>query len=103
MIDIIGVSGTDIDLYDTQTTRAANILGTQLGALEYAQDMGVDLRYFLQDGIKFQNESFRAYCVEILASSGINVSSVDTILETLYAIYNFNLAPEEVSTGMLAR
>ena len=104
MIDIVSAEqGLDLGLYDTQTTKAANILSVQLGDLEYAQDLGIDLRYFLSEDFKFQNESFKSYLVEVLANSGINVSSVIDVLQRLHAEYTFNLTPEETSTGMIAR
>jgi hypothetical protein len=60
MIDIISSNdGQDLGLYDTQTERAKNILSTQVGSLEYAKDLGVDLNYFLSPDFKFQNESFK--------------------------------------------
>lgn len=102
MIDIIPTApGLDMGLYDTQTERAANILDTQLGALEYAPDFGVDLSYFLQTDFKFQNESFKSYCIQVLANEGINVSSVDEILASLYEVLGFNLAPAETTTGLI--
>lgn len=47
MIDIVGFTSKGMQLFDTQTEKAANILSVQLGALEYAKDLGIDLRYFL--------------------------------------------------------
>ena len=38
MIDIVGI-GTDLRLFDAQTSKAANVLSVQLGNLEYAQDL----------------------------------------------------------------
>lgn len=103
MIDITSADATGLGTYDTQTPKAANILSVQLGSLEYAQDLGIDLDYFLNQNIKFQNESFKAYLVETLANNGINTSSIIETVENLYSQYLINLAPEETSTGMLAR
>ncbi len=104
MIDITIVEqGKDMQIYDTQVGRAANILSVQIGDLEYAQALGIDLRYFLAEDFKFENSSFRAYLVETLANWGVNVSSVTTVIEALYNRYLFNLAPEENSTGLIAR
>lgn len=102
MIDITSV-GEDINIFDTQTSKAGNILSVQLGSLQYAQDLGIDLAYFLRDDVAFQNESFRAYLVEVLANSGINVSSVVTVIESLYQQYTISISPEETSTGLVAR
>lgn len=103
MIDIIGFDEKGMQLLDTQTEKAANILSVQLGALEYAQDLGIDLRYFMTEKTQFQNESFRAYLVQILASRGINVSSIQTVINALDVNFNMKLSPEENSTGMIAR
>lgn len=102
MTDIINV-GEDIGLYDTQTSKAGNILSVQLGDLEYAPDLGIDLAYFLSEDYSFQNESFKSYLVEVLANNGINVSSVTETIESLFEQYTFNISPEETSTGLVAR
>lgn len=106
MIDIVGFStNPDIGMqvFDTQTQRAANILSVQLGALEYAQDLGIDLRYFLTENIKFQDESFKGYLVQVLAARGINVSSIETVIKALDTDYNINLTPAENTTGLIVR
>jgi hypothetical protein len=103
MIDIVDQGSGGMDVLDTNVPRASNLLSVQLGRLEYLPEFGIDLRYFLQEGIHFQNESFKAYLVERLASRGINVSSVTESLESLYAQYTFNISPEENSDGLVAR
>lgn len=105
MIDIIEVPAAngDLGLFNTQTPRAANILNVQLGSLEYAPTLGIDLKYFLSEDFKFENESFKAYLVEVLANNGINVSSVDEKVQRLFNEFIFNLAPEETDGGLVAR
>lgn len=104
MIDIISAeNGLDLGVYNTQTMRAKNILSVQLGALEYAEDLGIDLKYFLSEDFRFENESFRAYLVEVLANKGINVSSVLDVVHSLYNEFLFNLAPEQIDSGLVAR
>lgn len=103
MIDIVGFDTKGMQLYDTQTERAANILSVQLGALEYEPDLGIDLRYFLTEKINFQDESFKAYLVQALASRGINVSSLTEAINALDSDYMINLSPVENSTGLIAR
>lgn len=104
MIDIVSATdGLDIGLYDTQTEKAANILSVQLGALEYAQNLGIDLRYFLEEGFRIQNESFQSYIVQVLANNGINVASVIPTIQALAETYFINLSPEETSSGFVAR
>lgn len=103
MTDIISSDSDGLGLYDTQTVRAANILAVQLGHLEYAQELGIDLKFFLSEDFSFQNESFKAYLIQVLANQGINVSSVLDVLESLQANYTFKLVPDTTSTGLIAR
>jgi hypothetical protein len=104
MIDIVSATdGLDLGLFDTQAPRAANILSVQLDALEYAPDLGIDLAFFLSEDFRFQNESFKAYLIEVLANRGINVASLVDEVENLFSQYTFNLAPDETSTGLIAR
>ena len=102
MIDITSI-GTDLGLYDTQTERAKNILSVQVGSLEYAQDLGIDLKYFLSEDFRFQNESFKAYLIQTLANYSINVASLRESVEDLYNQYTFNLVPAETNSGLVAR
>ena len=81
MIDIIGYDAgfNDVTVADTDIYRATNILKTQLGSLNISKALrkfGVDIDFFIQDGLLFQNESFRSYLVQRLAQSQVNVSSV---------------------------
>lgn len=102
MTDIVSID-EDLGLFDTQTEKAKNILSVQLGELTYLPDFGVDLKYFLSEDLIFQNESFKAYLIEVLASNGINVATVDDDVEALFRQYTFNLTPEETSTGLIVR
>lgn len=102
MIDIVTANdGQDLGIYDTQTMRAGNILSVQLGSLEYAQDFGIDLEYFLSEDVSFQNESFKSYLIEVLSNAGINVVSVDEVIQTFYTNLNINIGAEETSTALV--
>lgn len=109
MIDLTSISKTsdvsqaDMSFYDTLTTRAANILSVQFGSLEYAPDFGIDLAYFLTESVKFQNEGFKSYCVQLLATYGISVTSVDEVIKTLMSEVTFNIPADETTDGLLAR
>jgi hypothetical protein len=102
MIDVIKID-SDIRIFDTQTSKAANILQTQLGTLFYAADLGIDLKYFLDPDFRFQNESFKAYLVQVLAENSINVSSVIETLDALSSKYTFELSPAETEDSLVAR
>ena len=104
MIDLVtpDQTGLDLGLYDSQVQRAGNILSVQIGSLEYADSLGIDLKFFLTDQFKVQNDSFRAYLIEVLAAQGINVSTVAETLDNLFSTYTFNLTPDQTGSGMIA-
>ncbi len=102
MIDIVSV-GNDLGLFDTDTARAKNILSVQRGSLEYDPEMGIDLKYFLSPDFTFQNESFKAYLIRVLAGYSINVASVVETVESLSQHYAFNITPTESDDGLIAR
>lgn len=102
MTDIVSIT-TDIGLFDAQTARAANLLSIQAGSLEYEPTLGIDLKYFLSESFQFQNDSFKAYLIQVLANSGINVASVADVIENLFVRYVFELTPAQTSTGLVAR
>lgn len=103
MIDIIDFTPKGMQTYDTQTERAANILSVQLGALEYWPEGGIDLKYFLTEKTRFQDASFKAYLIQVLATWGINVTSFGDQFDLLAANYMINISPEENSTGLVTR
>lgn len=102
MIDIVSVN-EDLGLFDTQITRAQNILSVQVGSLEYEPDLGIDLKYFLSEDFIFQNESFRSYLIQVLANYAINVASVVETVDALSEKYTFNIPPSEPGSGLIAR
>ena len=104
MIDIVTyANGQDFGIAETQVPRAANILAVRVQTLEYAPELGIDLDYFLSENFEFQNDSFKSYCVQVLANNGINVSSVTEAVESLYTTLGFNLLPEQNTTSLIAR
>lgn len=103
MIDIISADENGMGTYDTQTQKAANLFSVQLGALEYAPDFGIDLRYFLSDEFEFQTESFQSYLVQTAANNGINVASLMETDHDLFKEFIFNLVPPETSGSLIAR
>lgn len=103
MIDIITADETGLGTFDAQTERAKNLLAVQLGSLEYAFDVGIDLRFFLSEDFKFENEAFKSYLIEVLASKGINVSTVTEQVQALFTDLTISITPAETSTGLVAR
>ncbi len=105
MKDIITPSqaGLDAGVLDTQVYRAGNIMSVQIGALEYAPELGIDLAYFLSEDFRFQNESFKSYLIQILANYSINVESVVEVVNSLYSQLTFSVPPSDNGGGLIAR
>lgn len=103
MIDILSADSTGLGVFDTNITRAKNLLNVQLGSLEYAPEIGVDMRYFLSEDFQFQNESFRSYLIQVLANNGINVSNVIQEVDALMTTLTFEIEPTQESGGLIAR
>ncbi len=92
MLDIVGITdGEDLTVLDSVVGKASNVLSVQLGSLEYAPTFGVDLRFFLESEFQFQNESFKAYLVQRLTESQINVAKVTDVLEALFERLTFSV------------
>lgn len=99
MIDIVGFSGGDLVMFDAQTPKAANVLQVQIGSLEYAPDFGIDLRFFLDEDLQFQNESFKSYLIQRLSEHHINVNEVLETLEKFYLQFTFVVGDVAVKSG----
>ncbi len=104
MIDITSYNDTtkDLNVFNTQAPKAGNILSVQVGALEYAKDLGIDMRYFLSDEFKVQNDSFKAYIIEVLANRGVNVASVLETVNNLFIDMDINVSADENSTALIS-
>lgn len=106
MIDIVAIGegpGGDIRVFDAQTSKAANVLSVQLGYLEWEPDFGIDLRYFLQEGFMFQNESFKSYLIQRLSESYVNVNQVLESVEDIYRKLTFYVGDSEANSGGFIR
>lgn len=99
--DIVSTDGSDLGLAQTDVMRAANILSVQIGELEYADDFGVDLKYFIDSEFKFQNSSFKSYLVQRLLTYQVNVQSVVESVEKLFTTYSFGVSDPVKSTELI--
>lgn len=98
MIDISSVS-SDIQFADAQVPKAANVFSVQIGALEYAPDFGIDLDFFIDEDLQFQNSSFKSYLIQRLAESHVNVSEVLEALQAFFMKWTFVVGDENKQTG----
>jgi hypothetical protein len=102
MKDIIETpQGKDLLVYDSIVAKAGNVLSIQLAALEYAPDFGVDFKFFLQSDFKFQNESFKAYLVQRLTESQVNVSQVSETVDILFQQYTHSVGDIKTDGGLI--
>lgn len=102
MKDIIECNnGADLLVLDSVVAKAGNVLAIQLGSLEYAKDFGVDLTFFLTSEFQFQNDSFKAYLVQRLTESQVNVAEVIDTLDKLFETYAFTVGEPDPSSGGL--
>lgn len=100
MIDIVEITD-DIGVYDTNVMRAKNVLSVQLASLEYAEDFGVDLKYFLSEDFEFQNDSFKAYLLQRLAEHNIDVFGIEDTVNALYRQYAFGISENQTTTQLV--
>ncbi len=83
--------GEDLEVVDTIAPKAANVLSIQLGALEYRPTFGVDLAFFLESPLEFQNESFKAYLIQRLTEESVNVSACIDTVNALFSTLSFKV------------
>ena len=102
MIDISTV-GTDVEMVNSQVYRAKNILNTQINTLYYALDLGIDLDYFLSEDFVFQNESFRSYLIQRLASFSINIVDIVSSINNLHEEWDFIISPINNTDALISR
>ena len=95
MIDIINfnIHTNDFLAVDTLTEKAKNLFETQQGHLEYEKSFGIDLKFFLDENILFQNDAFKSYLLTRLAENSIDVASVIDVSEKFVDKIVFNLSP----------
>lgn len=73
--------GKDLQIVNSITPKAGNVVNVQLGSLRFAPGFGVDLKYFMTDEFQFQADSFKAYLVQRLTQHQVNVAQVTTMLQ----------------------
>jgi hypothetical protein len=101
MNDITSITDGDLNVIPAQTMKAANVLQVQIGDLEYSQQFGIDLKFFLDPDFQFQNESFKAYLIQRLAEHHVNVTQVLESLEKFFISLTFEVGSSESSGGFI--
>jgi hypothetical protein len=96
----------DIDkLYDDKTNdtsfrsdqlrKAENLLKAQMRVLYYAYDFGIDLAYFVESPINFQNEVLQAHISERMSMNYLIVAQYETQMKDFFENHNIKIAPME--------
>lgn len=102
MIDVYIENG-EFKISDTVVFKAKNILEIQEGSLSYQQELGIDLKRFLDPEVKIQNETFEAYSLQRLGEQGINPIELIVNKDEVFRQY-FDYKVAEASTeGMIAQ
>lgn len=95
------VEGQDLQFVQSEAPRAANVLSTQLGSLEYAPDFGTDRKYFLESEFRIQPESFQSYCVQRLLQHQINVVNVIDVVSQFMTSTTFAIGSSETDGSLV--
>ena len=87
---------------DTIVFKAKNILETQEGSLNYAPELGIDLKRFLDPDVKIQNRTFEAYSIQKLGEQGVNPIELIVNKETFRQVFEYIVAEAE-KEGLIAQ
>ncbi len=87
---------------DTIVFKAKNILETQEGSLNYAPELGIDLKRFLDPDVKIQNRTFEAYSIQKLGEQGVNPIELIVNKETFRQVFDYTVA-EADKEGLIAQ
>lgn len=87
---------------DTIVFKAKNILETQEGSLNYAPELGIDLKRFLDPDVKIQNRTFEAYSIQKLGEQGVNPIELIVNKETFRQVFEYTVAEAE-KEGLIAK
>lgn len=93
--------GQDLSIVASDAPRAGNVLSIQLGDLEYAPTFGIDMRYFLESEFAIQTASFKAYTVQRLMESQVNVVSAISEVQTLFERINYGIGNSGTGTELI--
>lgn len=75
MLDInLKLDGQDAAVQDTNLFKAKNVADVQLGSLNYAQEFGVDKKFFMDSEFNISSATYGAHVMERLAQAGIPAS-----------------------------
>ncbi len=95
------VDGDDLNVTKSEAPRAKSVLDTQLGTLEYADQFGIDMAYFLESELSIQTESFQSHCVQRLLQHQVNVVNVIKVVETFMERNTYAIGSSQSDGSMI--
>lgn len=101
MIDVYIENG-NFKINDTIVFKAKNILEIQENSLNYAPELGIDLKRFLDPNVKIQNKTFEAYSLQKLGEQGVNPIELIVNQETFRQVFEYTVA-EADKEGFIAK
>jgi hypothetical protein len=91
-IDDFSGAGGDMSFRSDQLCKAANVLKVQIGKLYYFKSFGIDLAYFIESEISFQNEVLQAHIAEKLSSNYLVISQYSTLIDQFFNIHAIKIS-----------
>lgn len=95
------IDNGEFKVSDTIVYKAKNILEIQEGSLQY-EDIGIDLKRFLDPNVKIQNSTFEAYSLQKLGEYGVNPIELVVNEETFKQVFNYKVV-EADKEGLIAQ
>lgn len=100
MMDVF-IDNGEFKVSDTIVYKAKNILEIQEGSLQY-ENIGIDLKRFLDPSVQIQNSTFEAYSLQKLGEYGVNPIELVVNEETFKQVFNYKIV-EADKEGMVAQ
>ncbi|MDR2708640.1 MAG: hypothetical protein LBC07_01510 [Elusimicrobiota bacterium] len=91
----------DTNYRSDQLCKAQNLLEVQERSLYYAQNFGVDLAYFIESSIHFQNEVMQAHISEKLMTNYLVVAQYSAAVESFFQKHSIQISNAEVVNNAL--
>lgn len=86
---------------DTDVYKARNILAVQKTNTHYRQDLGIDLKRFIDPNVRIQFETFRSYTLQEMVQQGVRIDAVLEYQQKLDKEINYSVSQTQ-KEGMIA-
>jgi hypothetical protein len=99
-IDKLSSLNGDMAYRSDQLRKGENLLKTQVGKLSYLSNFGIDLAYFIESPISFQNEVLQAHISERLSMNYLVVSNYEAQTKGFFDEHNIKITQTEASDAL---